>query len=246
MEVLRQEPAATRPRSLSVVIPAFNEEARLPETLPRIHGFLAERAYDAEIIVVDDGSRDRTSERVNALRSSLPMVRLRTHAGNTGKGFAVLSGVGQATHEAVLFTDADLSTPIEEIERLWNAYDRGFDVVIGSRRLPGSQIPVVQPMHRRIMGHVFNGVVSLLCIRGIRDTQCGFKLFRTEALRRIVPRMRTQGFAFDVEILMRAREMGYRIAEVGVRWSDDRRSRIRPIQDSSQMLLQLLRMRGLI
>jgi len=241
-----RERVVTSTRSLSVVIPAFNEEARLPETLPRIHAFLVERGYDAEIIVVDDGSRDRTSERVNALRSSLPMVRLRTHARNTGKDFAVLAGVREATRDALLFTDADLSTPIEDVERLWKDYDRGFDVVIGSRRHPDSVIPIAQPAHRRIMGHVFSGMVSLLCLRGIRDTQCGFKLFRTEVLRRIAPRLRTQGFAFDVEILMRAREMGFPIAEVGVRWSDDRRSRIRPIQDSSRMLVQLLRMKGLI
>jgi dolichyl-phosphate beta-glucosyltransferase len=246
MEALRQERAATRARSLSVVIPAFNEEARLPETLPRIHSFLAERAYDAEIIVVDDGSRDRTSDRVNALRPSLPMVRLRTHSTNTGKDFAVFAGVREATREAILFTDADLSTPIEDVERLWNAYDRGVDVVIGSRRHPDSEIPIAQPANRRIMGHVFSGMVSLLCIRGIRDTQCGFKLFRTEVLRRIIPRLRTQGFAFDVEMLMKAREMGLPIAEVGVRWSDDRRSRIRPIRDGSRMLLQLLRMKRLI
>jgi dolichyl-phosphate beta-glucosyltransferase len=235
-----------RSRSLSVVIPAFNEEDRLPRTLPRIHAYLADRGYDAEIIVVDDGSRDRTSERVEALRPSLPMVRLRTHAKNTGKDFAVFAGVREATRETILFTDADLSTPIEDVDRLWSAYDRGFDVVVGSRRRPDSEIPVPQPVHRRVMGHVFNGMVSLFCIRGIRDTQCGFKLFRTEVIRRIAPRLRTQGFAFDVEILMRARAMGYRIAEVGVRWSDDRASRIRPIHDSSRMLLQLLRMRGLI
>jgi dolichyl-phosphate beta-glucosyltransferase len=236
----------TRERSLSIVIPAYNEESRLPPTLLKIHDFLTARAYDAEIIVVDDGSRDRTTERVSALQPHLPLLRLQTHRTNTGKDFAVFTGIKLATRRAVLFTDADLSTPIEDVERLWGAYDRGWQVVIGSRRLPSSEIPVPQPLHRRAMGRVFSGMVSLLCLRGIRDTQCGFKLFGTEAIRRILPLVRTQGFAFDVEILMRARSLGYRIAEVGVRWNDAADSRIRPFKDSTRMFLQLLRMRGLL
>jgi len=246
MEAAARGAVVGRTRSLSVVIPAYNEENRLPPTLRRVHAYLAERAYDAEIIVVDDGSRDRTSAVVEDLRPSLPMVRLRTQAKNAGKDAAVLAGVREATRDALLFTDADLSTPVEDLDRLWNAYDRGFDIVIGSRRHPDSEVPIPQPAHRRLMGRVFSGMVQLFCVRGFHDTQCGFKLFRTEAIRRIIPRLRTKGFAFDVEILMRARELGLKIAEVGVRWSDDRASRVHPIRDSSRMLLQLLRMRKLI
>ena len=240
------EGGRSSPRSLSIVIPAYNEERRLPETLARVHDFLVRQCYDAEIIVVDDGSRDGTSEKVATLMDQMPLLRLRTLAKNSGKDCAVVSGIQMSSRESVLFTDADLSTPIEEIERLWKKYDRGYDVVIGSRRLPDSIIPVRQPLHRRAMGHVFTGMVSLFCLRGIRDTQCGFKLFRTEAIRQVIPLLRTRGFAFDVEILMRARALGFRIAEVGVRWSDAAGSQIRPFKHSSRMFLQLLRMRGLI
>lgn len=241
------EPRSEAPRrSLSVIVPAYNEETRLPATLPRIHDFLVREGYDAEIIVVDDGSRDRTSEKVAALQSRMPLLHLRTHARNTGKDFAVLSGIRLATRDVVCFTDADLSTPIEDLDRLWKAYDRGFEVVIGSRRQADSEIPIPQPFHRRAMGHVFTGMVSLLCLRGIRDTQCGFKLFKADAIRRIIPLLRTKGFAFDVEILMRARALGFKIAEVGVRWSDAAGSQIRPFKHSSKMFLQLLQMRGLI
>lgn len=245
-ETLPPERNPAPPRSVSIVIPAYNEEARLPRTVILVHDFLLRRGYDAEIIVVDDGSRDRTAEKVAALQRTLPLLRLRRHERNSGKDCAVATGIGLATRDAVLFTDADLSTPIEDIDRLWKAYDRGFDVAIGSRRHPDSEIPVAQPLHRRVMGRVFTGMVSLFCIRGIRDTQCGFKLFRTEAVRKVLPLLRTRGFAFDVEILMRARSLGYRIAEVGVRWSDAPGSQIRAFKHSTRMFLQLLQMQGLL
>jgi dolichyl-phosphate beta-glucosyltransferase len=232
-------------RSLSIVIPAYNEERRLPGTLERIRAHVGGPGYDAEIIVVDDGSRDGTLKTVRKLRDSMPFLRDVSYGANRGKGYAVRAGVAAATKDAILFSDADLSTPIEDLEKLWGWYGRGWDVVIASRALPGSLREKRQPLYRELMGDVFRWLVSLLVVRGFRDTQCGFKLFRASAARRIFERVRTDGFAFDVEVLMRARELGYRTAEVPVVWRDSPASRVRPVRDSARMLLDLLRMRGL-
>jgi dolichyl-phosphate beta-glucosyltransferase len=241
----RGEGARTR-RSLSVVIPAFNEERRLPKTVGEIDAFLRERGYDAEIVVVDDGSRDATYEKARSLCETIPSLRVLTFPRNHGKGFAVKAGMLAATRSAVLFSDADHSTPISDIDRLWEPYDRGCDIVIASRHLAQSEILVRQPAHRRFIGRSFNMIVSLFAVRGIRDTQCGFKLFRQETARRIFSRLRTDGFAFDVEILIRARQQGLRIAEVPVRWVDSPGSRVHPLRDSSRMFVEILRMRGLV
>jgi dolichyl-phosphate beta-glucosyltransferase len=232
-------------RPLSIVIPVYNEESRLPGTLERIAAFLGRGRYDAEVLVVDDGSRDRTSERVGALAANLPFLRILRYPKNHGKGFAVRSGVLAASRDAVLFTDADLSTPIEEIERFWEPFDRGADLIIGSRCRAQSRIVVRQPLHRRITGRAWNVVVSLLGVRGIPDTQCGFKLFRAATTRRLFEGLKTPGFAFDVELLIGARARGLRIAEVPVTWIDSPESHVRPVVDSSRMLVELLRMRGL-
>jgi dolichyl-phosphate beta-glucosyltransferase len=229
-------------RSVSVVIPAFDEEARLPDSIHRIHAFLSERGDDAEIIVVDDGSRDGTSAALRRLAAALPtppalhIVRFET---NTGKGFAVREGVLRAARSAVLFTDADLSVPIEDLELLWPAYDRGCDVVIGSRRRTGSRVEAPQPPLRRFSGRVFQVLTSLLAVRGFHDTQCGFKLFTRDAARALFGELRTTGFTFDVELLQSARRRGYRIAEVGVRWRDAQGSRIAPLRDSLGMIREL-------
>lgn len=233
-------------RSLSVVIPAFNEEQRLPPNLERLHGFLVEQGYDAEILVVDDGSRDRTRDTVEACRNRCPMLRVLSYGANRGKGFAVRTGVLAATRHAVLFTDADFSTPIGELDRLWEHLDRGFDVAIASRQMSDSQIEVRQPWYRRLVGRAFIVIVALIGVRGYRDTQCGFKLFRAEAVRRLFTPLRTHGFAFDVEVLMRARRLGMRVAEVPVRWLHSSDSRVRPVVDSVRMLVELLRMRGVL
>ncbi|HVE39273.1 MAG TPA: dolichyl-phosphate beta-glucosyltransferase [Planctomycetota bacterium] len=228
-------------RSLSIVIPAYNEERRLPPTLERISEFLAGAGYDGEVIVVDDGSRDRTPDVLAELRPRHPRLRVLRHPMNTGKGFAVRAGVLAATRDAVLLCDADLSTPIEEVDRLWRWVERGYDVVLGSRALPRSELAVKQPLHRRGMGRVFNLLVSLTCVRGIRDTQCGFKLFRSAAARETFGSLKTFGFAFDVEILVRSRRLGHRLAEVPVRWSDMPGSRIRPLRDSCRMAMEIVR-----
>jgi dolichyl-phosphate beta-glucosyltransferase len=228
-------------RSLSVVIPAYNEERRLPRTVERISQFLSGPGYDAEIVVVDDGSRDRTSAILGELRAAHPLLRPIRHATNSGKGFAVRAGVLQASKEAVLICDADLSTPIEDVETFWPRYDRGVDILVGSRQVSGSQLIVKQPLHRQVMGRIFNGLVSLFCIRGFRDTQCGFKLFRGSAAQRVFAPLRTWGFAFDVEVLIRARRIGCRMEEVPVRWADAPGSRISPLWDSVKMAVDLIR-----
>ena len=233
-------------RSISIVIPAYNEEQRLPRTLERIHRYVCDRGHDAEILVVDDGSRDRTREVVQALQRDMPGLRLLGGRTNHGKGHVVREGILAARREAVLFSDADLSTPIEELDRLWPWYDRGFPVVIASRHLETPSGWVRQSFRRKAMGRVFNMVLSMLGVRGIRDTQCGFKLFRTEVGRRIFSRITTRGYAFDVEALLLARSMGHRIAEVGVRWVDAAGSHVSPVRDSARMLLQVLRIRKLL
>lgn len=243
---MRQDDAPRRAgsRSLSVVIPAYNEEHRLPRTVEWIHAFLLDRAHDAEIVVVNDGSRDRTREVLEALQRRLPMLRAIHHATNTGKGFAVKTGMLTATRQAVLCCDADHSATVDNIDRLWPRYDEGYDLVVGSRMMAGSTIVVRQPWRRRIAGRVFRTMTGFLGLRSIRDSQCGFKLFRLEAARSIFSRLRTNGFAFDVEVLLRARRLGFRIGEVPVVWTDDANSRIRIVRDSLSMLGDLLRITG--
>lgn len=233
-------------RSLSIVIPAFNEEHRIPETLLNISAFVLKHRYDAEILVVSDGSTDSTAMVVARLADSIPILKVCSYSQNRGKGFATQFGVLQATRAAILTMDADLSTPICELDKLWPWYDDGYQVVIGSRRQSGAQIEVQQPLHRRWMGEVFRRLVGLLAVRGFSDTQCGFKLFRTDIAKNVFQDLRTRGFAFDVEILLRSRRLHYRIAEVGVRWMDSRQSRVNPIRDSWRMMLEVLRLRNLL
>lgn len=228
---------------LSVVIPAYNEEARLGPTLEAVLAYFDRRGRAGEVLVVDDGSADRTAEVAGRRAARDPRVKLLSCGANRGKGFAVRTGMLAASGARVLFTDADLSTPIEDVERLEEALARGWDGAIGSRRRPGARIIAAQPPARRVMGAVFRGIVSLAALRGYWDTQCGFKLFRREAARRIFAELATPGFAFDVEVLLRARRAGLRIAEVPVRWKDSPASRVRPMRDSIRMLSEILNLR---
>ena len=208
---------------LSVVIPAYNESERLPRSLERIRAFLEGR-HTHEIVVVDDGSDDDTAERARAvLGPDHPVLR---QPRNRGKGAAVRRGMLAARGSRRLMTDADLSTPIEELPRLMARMDEGYDVVIGSRALPDSRIEVHQPWHRENAGRVFNALVRLLVVRGLADTQCGFKLFSAQAAADCFGATRLDGFCFDVETLHVARLRGYRIAEMGVVWRNDAASRV--------------------
>ncbi len=206
---------------LSVVIPAYNEAERLPPTLAKVRAYLESRGGAFEILVVDDGSEDDTANRAEAL--GVQVVR---NDGNRGKGFSVRRGMLLARGARRLMTDADLSTPIEDLPRLMEAMDAGYGVVIASRALPGSNIEVRQPWYRENMGRVFNLCVRLFALPGLHDTQCGFKLFRADAARDAFASARHDGFSFDVEALFLARRHGHRIAEVPVTWRNDAASRV--------------------
>lgn len=228
---------------LSVVVPAYNEEKRIGFSLFRIKEYLQSRHLSSEIILVDDGSTDRTAEVSREIMEGYPDFRVITLPQNRGKGAAVRAGMLQARGELVLFTDADLSTPIEELEKFMPLIREGYDLVIGCRALPESVIKERQSWLREHLGKCFNLLVRLLVLRGFRDTQCGFKLFRKEAAREIFFRLETEGFAFDVEALLLARRLGFRVAQVPVVWINHPQSRVRLVRGSLSMFIDLLKIR---
>ncbi len=230
--------------SLSIVVPAYNEALRLPASLSAITVWMDACGFDVELIVVDDGSRDDTAATVEAAGRQDPRVRLHRLARNSGKGAAVRAGALAATKAWVLISDADLSTPIEEVERLAAAaIARGAPVAIGSRDVPDSDIQDHQPWYREAMGRTFNRIVQALAVPGVHDTQCGFKLIRADVARAVFGRATVDGFAFDVEMLYLARRLGFAIVEVGVRWRNDQRSTVDPIRDSAKMFVDVLKIR---
>lgn len=231
------------PPFLSFIIPAYNEEDRLPSYLAQVLDFLQGQPYSSEIIVVDDGSTDGTAAIVKRFMSSHSCLRLEMLPRNSGKGFAVRKGMISATGDLRVFADADGATPIGEIQRLLDANAKGADIVIGSRAIKSSQCVVKGRLHRKIMGAVFNSLIRVLAVRGIHDTQCGFKLFSASSAASIFPRQRITGFGFDVEILFLARHFGYRVAEVPVNWSDVGGTKVRLVRDSIRMLGEVLRIR---
>lgn len=208
--------------SLSIVIPAYNEERRLPQTLGRIREFIERRAFHfAEIVVVNDGSRDGTAEVVRAASAGDGRIRLVENPGNRGKGYAVRHGMQESRGEWVLMTDADLSAPIEEFDKLWAAVlEQKADGAIGSRAIDRSLIGVRQPAFREFSGKVFNFVMRLITGLPYRDTQCGFKLLSRRAAECAAARQISEGFGFDVEILYIVKKHGFRILEVPVRWDN--------------------------
>jgi len=204
-------------RSISIIIPAYNEEKRLPATLSTVKAYLDAASWEfAEVVVVDDGSRDGTVEVARKAG-----VRVLQNSSNRGKGYSVRHGMLEAKGEWTLFSDADLSTPIEELEKLWKAVEQeGAQAAIGSRDLDRSLIGVRQPLFREFGGRFFNLVIRLITGLPFHDTQCGFKLFEGAAAREIFGRQRVERFGFDVEILYIAQRLGYRTLEVPVRWND--------------------------
>jgi dolichyl-phosphate beta-glucosyltransferase len=233
------------PIQLSAVIPAFNEAGRICPSLERAWDYLRSRygAGGFEMIVVDDGSRDSTVAVVEQFMARAPELRLIRFPQNRGKGAAVRAGMMAATGEAVLFSDADLSTPIEEVEGALRLLADGGDVVIGSRALAGSRILVRQHRLRESMGRLFNRIIRLLLSIPFQDTQCGFKLFRREAAHTIFQRARIDGFAFDVEVILLAMQSGYAVREMPVRWINDPRSQVNLLRHPAQMLADLWRIR---
>jgi glycosyltransferase involved in cell wall biosynthesis len=209
-------------RSLSIVIPAYDEEKRLPGTLERITSYLKSGKWKfSEVIVVDDGSRDGTVRVAEEFRARVPSVRVLRNPGNRGKGYSVRHGMMEAKGDWTLFTDADLSTPIEELEKVWTAAQEArAQVAIGSRALNRSLIGVHQPFFRESAGKLFNLTARVVTGLPFWDTQCGFKLFQANAAREIFRRQRLERFGFDVEVLFIARKLGYSTIEVPVRWND--------------------------
>ena len=229
---------------LSVVIPAFNEEQGIKETLSKVESYLIKQNYSYEVIVIDDGSVDNTAELVkNYTAHNNHTVHLLQNKENRGKGYSIKKGMLTARGEHILFSDADLSTPIEEIEKLLPWFDKGYDVVIGSRALPQSNIIIHQPFYRETMGRIFNAFVQLLTIKGIKDTQCGFKCFRRKVAHKIFNKQTVKGFSFDVEVLYIAYKLGYSIKEVPINWYNSPITTVNALTDSFKMLVDLLRIR---
>ena len=225
-----------------MVVPAYNEQGRIEDSLLKIREYMQGAGFGFEIIVVDDGSRDRTSEIVAQLAREDSRIRLVQHRKNLGKGAAVRNGVRSSGGDPVLFSDADLSTPIEEFENLF-AWIECNELVIASRSLPDSRVLVHQPFYREMMGRIYNTLVQTLVVRGLIDTQCGFKLMSRRAADDIFRCQRINSFSFDVEMILIARKLGYAVKEVPVRWINSKASKVHPVLDSVQMLLDLLRIR---
>src|SRR5918995_4500362 len=233
-----------RAPDLSIVIPAFDEESRIEPTIRDMITYCRNARRNFEIILVDDGSRDGTSMVGRRLAEEFPELRLIRLAANHGKGYAVRAGVVNAVGSLVLFADADGATPIAEIERLESALDSGADVAVGSRALRATGIRVHAKLYRHLIGRPFHFLVECLADGGVKDTQCGFKLFRSSVAQDLFSRMRMNGFSFDVEVLVMARRRGYHVAEVPVNWTHQAGSKVRLTSDSLQMAADLLRIRA--
>jgi dolichyl-phosphate beta-glucosyltransferase len=231
------------PYEFSLIIPAFNEELRIIKSLETLQAYIQKSSALFEIIFVDDGSTDNTVNVVTKFcdKHSLP-IQIKSHITNIGKGVAVQTGFSLAKSSWVIITDADLSTPLEEIEKLLS-YKNAFPIVIGSRALDRSLIEDPQPFYRDFMGRAFNWLVQLLLLPGIKDTQCGFKAFNKPLTKQIFDTLATPGFAFDVEVLYKAKLQGLAVKEVPVRWHNVLGSRVSPIKDSLSMFFSILRIR---
>lgn len=225
-----------------MVIPAYNEETRIVESLGGIVTYLTGRGAEFEIVVVNDGSTDRTADAVERAAADDDRIRLLNNDRNRGKGYSVRRGVKASRGDVILFSDADLSTPIEEFEKLARFLDTN-ELVIASRSLPDSNVVVHQPFYREFMGRIFNMIVRILLVRGIIDTQCGFKLMTRRAAECIFARTRINSFSFDVEVILIAKKHGISVKDIPVRWIDSKGSRVHPIRDSAYMLLDLLRIK---
>ncbi len=229
---------------LSIVIPAYNESARIGQTLERVMACVERQGWDAEVLVVDDGSADRTVEIVRRWMERFPRLHLIQNEGNRGKGYSVRNGLLQASGEVVMFTDADLSAPMEEVERLLAAIAQGADVAIGSRWMDRARQTLHQPLYRRFFGRCFNWVTRTVMGLPFKDTQCGFKAFKRKAAQVIFRLQRIERWGFDPEILFIARKLGYTIREVPVTWGHDERSRMSYLRDGMKMLEEMAAIRG--
>ena len=229
---------------LSIVIPAYNESARIERTLERVMACVEAQGWDAEVLVVDDGSRDATPQIIQSWMARYPRLHLVQNEGNRGKGYSVRNGLLQAAGEVVMFTDADLSAPMQEAELLMAAIAEGADVAIGSRWMDKTRQTKHQPIYRRFFGRCFNWVTRTVMGLPFKDTQCGFKAFKRPAAQVIFRLQRIERWGFDPEILFIARKLGYSIREVPVTWGHDERSRMSYLKDGMKMLEEMAAIRG--
>ncbi|PYX68214.1 MAG: glycosyl transferase [Acidobacteria bacterium] len=226
----------------SIVIPAYNESARISATLEKVLAYIAQRGWNAEVIVVNDGSRDSTAEIVRCAERN-PALRLIENPGNRGKGYSVRNGMLNAHGEILLFSDADLSSPIEEASKLVNAISAGADIAIGSRWLRSELQTERQPLYRQLFGRVFNVMLRVTLGLKYSDTQCGFKAFTRRAAQTIFPLQRIERWGFDPELLFLANKFGFKVAEVPVKWAHSEGTRISPLRDGIRMFAEMLKIR---
>jgi dolichyl-phosphate beta-glucosyltransferase len=231
------------PSKYSVVIPAYNEGARLGSSLEKVLAYVHGQGWNAEVIVVDDGSRDQTAEIVRHFAAKDPVVRLVQNPGNHGKGYSVRNGMLSAEGEILIFSDADLSSPIEESAKLLEALQQGADIAIGSRWLRTETQIQRQPLHRQVFGRIFNLLMRLTLGLHFKDTQCGFKAFNRAAAQAIFPLQKIGRWGFDPEILFLARKLGIKVKEVPVLWGHSGGTRINPLVDGFRMFTEMLRVR---
>jgi glycosyltransferase involved in cell wall biosynthesis len=227
----------------SFILPAYNEGERLTSSLPKVLDYIRERHLSAEVIVVNDGSTDDTASTVSKSAATDPMVRLIENPGNRGKGYSVRNGVLHATGDVILFTDSDLSSPITEADKLFEAIDQGADVAVGSRWLRRELQTERQPWYRQLYGRLFNLGLRLVLGLKYRDTQCGFKAFTRKSADVIFSRQRIERWGFDPELLFLARKFKLRTVEVPVKWAHDHRSKISPLRDGLKMGVEILKVR---
>lgn len=227
---------------ISFVIPVYNEEERIERTLEKVWDYFTAHNYNFEILVVDDGSQDNTLEKLRKFENQIKVI---SYNPNRGKGAAVRTGMLASSGKFRFFSDADLSTPIYEIEKLLEKLRSGADICIGSRAIDPSLIKKHQPFYREFMGKMFNKFVQLLVFKGIEDTQCGFKGFTERAAELVFSKSKIDGFSFDVEVLYLAQMAGLRIEQVPVEWYNDRRTKVNPIKDSVRMFIELLKIKKL-
>jgi dolichyl-phosphate beta-glucosyltransferase len=228
---------------LSVVVPAYNEEQRLPRTIEAIERYLEGKGIPYELILVDDGSVDGTRMIMETAAERNPRVRVEALPQNRGKGRAIATGVAVARGSEILVTDADLSTPIEELDKLQAALDSGAGIAIGSRAVKGSRVEVSQPIYRVVMGKTFNLMVQALLLPGVWDTQCGFKLFRADVAHAVFAGLTTDRFGYDPEVLYRAKKQRVKIAEVPVVWRNSAPTKVSTFRTSLEMFKDVLRIR---
>ncbi len=225
------------------MIPAYNESARLGATLEKVLAYVHAQGWDTEVIVVNDGSRDNTAEIVRAFAARDPALRLVENPGNHGKGYSVRNGMLNSRGRIVLFSDADLSSPIEEAPKLFQALDAGADIAIGSRWLRAETQTHRQPLHRQLFGRIYNLVLRLTLGLQFADTQCGFKAFKQPAVQAIFPLQKIERWGFDPEILFLAKKLKFKTQEISVAWGHSGGTRINPLVDGSRMVMEMFRIR---